>query len=223
MANVDTEAFTTLARVAMALLRSDGHDILAEKVFDQSGDYTEEGVRSIHAATNEIQAYLKREVIIREIDVLLRPEDWVEKDRTPDSDYIYRLSLPRVESWPVYSSPQDIKIWGDRKIFAKDRKISKLTYFAGYRREDQTLNDLPTNIQNEFGSEDEITIIPRDIEDVCINLAIHSAVLRLKDLIGTSRMEQSMGDFQTTVTRISYEQNYKKRQLNNIQDERYFI
>lgn len=224
MAQVETDSLTTLGRVSDALLRSDANDSLAQEVFNQSGDYTEEGVRSVHTASDRVKDYLKRGVYVSENSVLLHKADWVRKDRTPDSNYIYRLSLPRIANWPVLRTDQDTKIVGEREVFAQDSTITKLDYFAGYRREDQTgLSDLPSNIENEFSNIDDIPILPEAIEDVVVHIAIHSAVLRIKDLVGTTRSEQSMGDFQYTVQRMSYEENYKSRMLNNIQNERYIV
>jgi len=219
---VQTRDLTTLSRVSDAILKSDAEDALTRDVFNSSGSFSEEGERGIASASRKVKSYLNRELIVVEKRSLLKKSDWVEKDRTPDSDYVYRLKYFRIREWPVLSVSEDTKILKDRDVYAKKTDISELNYFAGYRRQDHVLGDFPSNIQSEFGSEDDIPVLPETIEDVVINLSIHFAMIKISGLVGKEVSQQEIGDFSTTVRRERARDSYEINQLNRINDYRFY-
>lgn len=219
---VSLRDLTTFGRVSDAILKSDAEDALTSQVFDNSGAYSDEGERGIAFASRKIKSFLNRELVVVEKQALCYSEDWEEKKRTPDNNYIYKLKYSRIREWPVLAVDEDTKVYGDRNIFAKDDEFESITYFGGYRRETQSYTDFSSAVTNEFSSDDDIPVIPEDIEDVAINLAIHFAMLRISGLVGKSISKQDIGQFTTTVRRESARENYESRQLNRIQDYRYF-
>lgn len=219
---VDTRDLTTLSRVSNAILRSDAEDALSDQVFASSGNFSDEGERGISSASGKVKSYLNRELIVAEKRTLLRDGDWEKRLRTPDDTYTYGLSFHRIKEWPVLSVNEDVKILGDRRIYAKDGSLSEVNYFGGYRRQDHVLSDFSSNIQSEFGSEDEIPVLPELIEDVVIHLSIHFAMLRISGLVGKTVSEQEIGDFQTTVRKHEADESFERSQLSRIQTERFF-
>jgi hypothetical protein len=221
---VDNKALTTIDRVSNAALRSTANDALSEKVFNQSGDYSNEGIRSINTATENVKSYLKRNLSVSYHTSFLTRDDWKHTERSP-KNYEYRCSLVPIKDWPVIKViDKDVKIVDDRKIFAKDKSIEQIEYVSGYRRKDQTnKSDLPSKVDNELSSVDQVPILPKEIEDIVIKLSIYSAVIRLKDLVGTTRSEQEFGDFGSTVQKIEYDEGYEIRELKKIQNYRFII
>lgn len=218
---VSTTDLTTLDTVSKAVLKSDAEDALTREVFNSSGQFSEDGIRGISVASQRVEDYLNRPLIVKKHRVFLKSDDWIESDRTPNQDYEYRLRLNFVRNYPVLSVDEDVRVV-DRRIFAKEDTLTELNYFAGYRREDQVLGDFNSDIQSEFGSEDDIPELPPVIVDVVNNLAIHNAVVRISGLIGKSISEQQVGDFRTTVRREQARDNYETDQLKRIQDYRFF-
>lgn len=219
---VNSRDLTTLDRVSDSILKSDAEDALTREVFDSSGQFSDEGERGVASASRRVKSYLNRELIVLEKRSLLRSSDWVEKDRTPDDTYVYRLKYFRIREWPVLSVSEDTKVLKDRDIYAPDDTLSQINYFSGYRRQDQVLSDFPSNVQSEFSSEDDIPVLPETIEDVVINLSVHFAMIRISGLVGKEVSQQEIGDFSTTVRRERARDNYEINQLNRINDYRFY-
>lgn len=218
MAQVSTEAITTLSEVNAALLRHDASDELAEEVFTDGGDYDEEGVSGIESASQDIRDYLHRDLYVSEWSPLLATEDWKKVDRTPDSDYPYQLRLHRVPDWPVLKADEDVKIHNQRRIFATDQTLSTVTVWAGYRRDGQDLNDL--GLTSEFNDKSEIPTYPKNVVQVAKRVAVFHAVQKVKGLIGIASETQMMGEWSTEARKMQTDRNYVQNQLKKLQSLR---
>ncbi len=220
---VSESALTTFDSVSSMLLRSDAEDKLASEVFEVNGTWESEGKRGIEDASEQVKTYLKRDLIVRKIQVLTTRLDWNATDRTPDKDYNFRLKLQHVEKWPVLDVEQDTKLFGDRYIFAKER-LSNVDIYAGYRREDQSLSDLPTEIENHFNGDEDIPVLPSDIVGVVNRLAVYYAKMSIKGLIGISKEVQNIGsNIRATVEKTQRDEEFVMNELQKIQAYRFIV
>lgn len=219
MAQVSEDAIITLEEARDALLRSDASDELKEKVFTDGGKYDAEGIAGIEDASEEIRRYLNRDIKAQEYEVLTASRDWKEVERTPDSDYPYQLRLDRLPSVPVLKVDGDYKLFREWYVFAKDESADSVTLYAGYRREDQNLQDL--GLGQTFGSDSDVPTYPKDIVQVAKRLTIYYATQKVKGLIGVSSESQTIAEFQTQVSTQNYRADYVNRQLKNLQSYRF--
>jgi hypothetical protein len=216
-----TGALTTFESVSNMLLRSDAEDKLASEVFQSGGDFEKEGERAIGDASKQVTTYLSRDLIVKKYLILTKRGDWEDVDRTPDSDYNFRLVLHRVREWPVLAVEEDVKIHMERFLFAKSRLSDNLNVYGGYRRDDQSLSDLSQDVQDQFSQDSDVPVLPEDIVGVVNRLSVYYAKVSIKGLIGISEETQNIGqNLRTTVEKTERDKEYVKEELRKLQDYR---
>lgn len=205
----------TPERVRAALLRSDTADILAEEALSSSGEYPDEGLAAISAASEEVEDYLHRELIAREQTFRFADRDWQASQRAP-TDYDFRAYL---RQWPIVQTDADVNTDG-RKVWAAS-ELDSLTAIVGFRREDHELADFPQAVQDAVDSIDDIPLLPDLVPAVTAEVAIIHLKQRLEGVLGVSDVEQRAGDFQSTLRMRSEDRGAAHRRMTRLQGLRY--
>jgi len=220
---VSDESLVTLDGAKNILLRSDAEDKLAEQVFDDSGQWSDEGIRLLEESSEHVKNHLNRRLLVDTNKALLRSMDWCRSDRTPNDDYLYRLKLHHVNEWPVLWTDEDTIIYGDRYIFAKDR-LNSVNYIAGYRREGQDqLSDFSSDIEDNLNSVDDIPTLPQDIIGVSLRIAVYWATQQIKGLVGMSESIQNIGsNMRATIQKTSLDEKFVSNQLMTLLDYKFY-
>ena len=220
---VSPTALTTFDEVSQSLLRSDAEDKLASEVFDANGTWKDEGRRGIHDATDQVEEYLGRRLIVSKKVILTGKKDWTcPSMRLLDEDYPAMLKLHRVKDWPVLHVEEDVVTHGERRVYAKAPSNDNLNVIAGYRREDQELADFGSDIQSAFNDKSDIPTLPSDIVGVTMRLAVYYAKVQIKGLIGMSEERQNIGsNMRVTVEKTVRDEEYVANELRKLQSKRY--
>lgn len=149
---------------------------------------------AIRDATSDIERYLDRSVVVRKVDQGFNRYDW-RYDRKQDADKYWAWA----EQWPlveVSTSNVSIQSRSDRKLERDKQKTEVVTYFAGYRREGQSLSDL----QNQWSNlSTEPNRLPGAIRRVGLVIALHYILRARSGDLGFDTVTQTVGPQQVEV------------------------
>lgn len=188
------------------LITIDELDSDAVSSLDVTGDVPYAAERAIEDVTALIEAHLDRKLIARE-HLMLGRDIELEYDYDVSSDATSRYSFYAAE-WPVLEAkevtPEDfsLDVHPDERRFYTEipmgtgaGRIRRVRYFAGYRRADQKLDDLPTGDGEALdGLSEEPPVLPSDIRRVAGRLALHVLTDAKKGTIGRRSVDYSLGD-----------------------------
>jgi TusA-related sulfurtransferase len=156
----------------------------------------EEGLvtqRAIEEAQARVAAFLRRPVMIHKATE--GAGNW-HRDETGDKRWRYRG-----RSWPVVqveTSGYDAR-FDDRHLVASTPESDQVTYFAGWKRRDRSLSDLPTGSGEALeGLTTEPPTVPGDIRRVALKLTLHE-LIQTEEGIGIQTLSQATGGGVATV------------------------
>jgi len=157
---------------------------------DEKRNVTE---RAIAEAQARIARYLRRPVMIHKAAEGAR--DWLQ-DETSDRRWRYRT-----QSWPVVqveTSGYNIR-FDNRHLATSTPKADQVMYFAGWKRRDQSLSDLPTGSGKSLsGLTKEPPTVPGDIRRVALKLTLYE-LIQTEDGVGVQTLSQATGGGVATV------------------------
>lgn len=84
-----------------------------------------------------------------------------------------------------------------RRLFAPVRSDAEVTYYAGYRRKDQTLEDVQAEVP---GVTKEPPVLPAAIRAACVELVLHRLFQAENKQYGTGQTRQNIGGQNVTVS-----------------------
>lgn len=122
---------------------------------------------SIRDATNDIERYLDRTVIVRKVDQGINRSKWRHDTGQADTKYV-----AWAREWPlVQVETSNVKRNRNlRKLERSSPTTEVVTYFAGYHREGQSLSDLQNELPNLSTLPDRL---PGAIRRVALVLSLH--------------------------------------------------
>lgn len=147
--------------------------------------YKEVSEDAVKDASSDIDSYLDKSVMISKHTEFIRKDDWYYNEARNKYEHI-------PNNYPIVQSTTEF----DGIYLLSDSRPSEVTYYAGYRRSDQTLGDLQETLP-------ELTnlppILPGTIRRVCVNLALYYIVEAYDRLIPYESMEKNMGGAISTI------------------------
>lgn len=170
----------------------------SEALFDSAGSLTsdEETLidEAIRDATSDVERYLDRYVVVHKVDQGFNAYDW-RYDRKQHADKYWAWA----EEWPIVevsTSNVSIQSRNSRKLERDKQKTEVVTYFAGFRREGQTLSDL----QNQWGNlSTKPSRLPGAIRRVGLVIALHYILRARSGDLGFDTITQTVGPQQVEV------------------------
>lgn len=170
----------------------------SDKLFDK-GSLTSDQQHlideAIRDATSDVERYLDRKVVVRKVDTGYNRHDW-RYDRQQDANKYWAWA----DEWPVVevsSSNVSVQSRNDRKLERDDPTTEVVTYFAGWRREGQSLTDIQNDKYSGLSTEPER--VPGSIRRVALVLALHYILRARSGDLGFSEVTQTVGPQQVTV------------------------
>jgi len=149
--------------------------------------------RAIEEAQARVAAFLRRSVMIHKATEGAR--DW-RRDEAGDKRWRHRT-----RAWPVVqveTSDYDAR-FDDRHLVTSTRESDQVAYFAGWKRRDQSLSDLPTGLGEALdGLTKEPPTVPGDIRRVALKLTLHE-LIQAEEGIGIQTLTQATGGGTATV------------------------
>lgn len=221
--------------LAPALLGSD--DTLVQRALTEGGAEYAEGVRACRAATDAIETYLSRPLIVRAYTEYVDASEWidlasmgrahpnVEQDDGSVQAYPYRRYL---RAWPALSGTQDMVIdpEGARAMYSAAQH-KRIDYYAGYRRSDQTLTTLKDAASERPEPEHDLAdlivlppALPSAIVDVAVQLALAELERRIKGLVGIASQRLQLDTGAVENRRFAYQNDFEERQLQRLEKHR---
>lgn len=187
---------------------ADKSESLFESVNTLSSDEETLIDEAIRDATSDIERYLDRTVVVDKIDQGANYSDW-RLDRKQDATK-YTLWA---EQWPVVQvETSNVSIHRNSRKLERDKQTTEVvTYFAGYRREGQTLSDLQTQYSALSTTPNRL---PGAIRRVALVLSLHYILRARSGDLGFSEVTQTVGPQQVTVRT---DQGFVREQLSRIE------
>jgi hypothetical protein len=196
--------------------------------------------QAITDATAQVEAYLKRKLIVREHTQALTLSDWKANKYEPygsagsvnytgprdgrDSHTLRQTTrhtdtmIAQADEWPVVQAETTGLSVGPKPHLLKtndeDADAGEFTYFAGYRRTDQDLSALQEELQDLTALPD---VLPPEIRRCAFVLATYELVRAAEGTIGRRRVQTS-GPVSITVD--SADSNLPQRELRRIDSHR---
>ena len=170
---------------------------------------------AIADVTRRIESYLDRELIVRKHTQAVTRWEWVA-NQYEANDVVDRTMLTFADHWPVLEAVTtglEVGPKADRlKIDTDDAEAGTYTYFAGYKRADQTLSGLQdeSDLSNLSVTPDDL---PTDIRRVAVRLTLHELGVIDEQLLGKRRIEAS-GPVSVTVD--AEDPGFERRELRKL-------
>lgn len=171
-------------------------------------------VAAARDAQRRMASYIGHPLMIHSHTQGIRRWQWTQDD-VEDGVKAWADHQPVVE---VSSGDVDVRFGGDR--FTKEHRDDlKVTYFAGYIREDQSLSDLPTSSNDPLdGLSTEPPTLPPDIRRVAIRLTLYELnVAEHRSGMGTTTASVGGGG---SVTIEGPDPGFPERQLSQLDSYR---
>jgi len=167
-------------------------------------------VEAARDAQRRMASYVGHRLMIHSHTQGIQRWQWTQDDVT-DSVKAWADHQPVVE---ISSGDVDVRFGKDR--FTKEyRDDLKVTYFAGYIREDQSLSDLPTSSSDPLdGLSTEPPTLPPDIRRVAIRLTLYELnVAEHRSGMGTTTASVGGGN---SITIEGPDPSFPERQLSQL-------
>jgi hypothetical protein len=143
----------------------DANESLKEEAYFSSELYDEVD-RKITSVQSEIEGFLGYELMVKEYKDYFYKYDWKDRefDRQAGPD---RLYYQYTRFAPIVEITEDVDFVEDRHIIFADEQFEEVNYIAGYRRHNQNL----TSLQSDIAALTALPpTLPEDIVDVGLTL-----------------------------------------------------
>jgi len=160
-----------------------------------------------------IENHLHQKVMVHRTTQLVEPRDWLVDERTDTTKVrAWAETQPVVQ---VVSPPElSVRIGGSRQFVRNEAQVTEAEYFAGWRRRDQALSDLPTGTDERLdGLTTEPPPLPGEIRRVALNLTLY-ALNEAEHAPGITDRQQATGA--GTVTISGPDPGFEQRQLRKL-------
>lgn len=189
-------------------------EVIQSSLSSSSAVEDEPGVvqSSIQDVQGMIESYLRQPVMIHKRTQGVLAHEWMS-DELPD-DHRWRIWA---EARPVVEidSPSEVSIRYDNEQLVRDQaENGTIDYFAGWKRSDQALSNLPTGSNEALdGLTTEPPTLPQDIRKAAIKLVLFDMGELVHDTGFTETTTNTPGG---TMTIRGPEQGFEDRQLSNL-------
>jgi len=139
---------------------------------------------------DRISTYIDQPVMIHKRTQGIATHDWLEDEVEDTTQYrVWADARPVVE----VDNPTEVTIRFDEQQLVREKsENTKAVYFAGWKRRDQALSDLPTSSGEDLdGLTTEPPTLPRDIRRIAIRLVLFT--------LNEAEHSAGMGSTSTTV------------------------